>query len=199
MKIYDGRDSFYQWDINQKLTATSLKVGDEIHFTNARQPFALVLIAYEFNGKVVVNVPNMLLQMAIPIIVYRYANDGKSGYTIEEYAFTVNQRPRPDDYVYSETEVLNYTSLEKRVSRLETGGTGGGGAVDPELVEQIVEDYLAENPPHPGEKGEKGDPGRDGVDGYTPVKGKDYYTEADKTELVQLVLSELPNGDEVAY
>ena len=41
-----------------------------------------------------------------------------------------------------------------------------------------------------GEQGEKGDPGaagengKDGEDGYTPVKGKDYFTEADKQEIV---------------
>lgn len=38
-----------------------------------------------------------------------------------------------------------------------------------------------------------------GDDGYTPVKGKDYFTEKDKAELVQDVLSLLPNGDEVSY
>ena len=40
-------------------------------------------------------------------------------------------------------------------------------------------------------KGEKGDPG------YTPVKGVDYWTQEDKTEMVSAVLSSLPkyNGE----
>lgn len=38
-----------------------------------------------------------------------------------------------------------------------------------------------------------------GADGKTPVKGVDYYTEADKEELVQAVIAALPNGDEVSY
>lgn len=38
-----------------------------------------------------------------------------------------------------------------------------------------------------------------GVDGYIPQKGVDYYTEADKAEMVQAVLAALPNGDEVEY
>ena len=42
----------------------------------------------------------------------------------------------------------------------------------------------------PGEKGDKGDTG---ADGYTPIKGTDYYTEADKTEMVNLVLESLPS------
>ena len=35
-------------------------------------------------------------------------------------------------------------------------------------------------------------PGTEGPAGYTPVKGVDYYTEADKTEMVNLVLAALP-------
>ena len=51
----------------------------------------------------------------------------------------------------------------------------------------------------PGEKGEKGERGEPGEDGYTPVKSVDYYTEADKAEMVDAVLAALPNGDEVSY
>ena len=39
----------------------------------------------------------------------------------------------------------------------------------------------------------KGDPG------YTPQKGLDYYTEADKAKMIADVLAALPNGDEVSY
>lgn len=54
-----------------------------------------------------------------------------------------------------------------------------------------------------GEKGDKGDPGEKGADGakgadgYTPVKGTDYFTEADKTEMVNAVIAALPvyNGE----
>lgn len=36
-----------------------------------------------------------------------------------------------------------------------------------------------------GEKGEPGEPGKDGEDGYTPIKGKDYFTEEEKQELIE--------------
>ena len=39
----------------------------------------------------------------------------------------------------------------------------------------------------------------DGADGYTPVKGTDYFTEADKTELVNLVLAALPAAEEASF
>lgn len=38
-----------------------------------------------------------------------------------------------------------------------------------------------------------------GVDGYTPIKGTDYYTDADKTEIVNLVLDALPSAEGVSY
>ena len=56
-----------------------------------------------------------------------------------------------------------------------------------------------------GPKGEKGDPGiqgpqgEPGTNGTAPVKGVDYYTEADKQEMVQLVLAAIPSAEEVNY
>lgn len=43
----------------------------------------------------------------------------------------------------------------------------------------------------------RGEDGKDGADGYTPVKGIDYWTEADKTEMIAAVISALPvyNGE----
>ena len=38
-------------------------------------------------------------------------------------------------------------------------------------------------------------PGKPGKDGYTPILGVDYFTEADKAELVKLVLAEMPEVD----
>ena len=42
-----------------------------------------------------------------------------------------------------------------------------------------------------GATGAAGDAGSDGADGYTPVRGKDYYTEADKAEMVAMVIESL--------
>lgn len=48
-----------------------------------------------------------------------------------------------------------------------------------------------------GANGEIGPAGPSGADGKTPVKGVDYYTEADKQEMVQSVIAALPvyNGE----
>lgn len=42
-----------------------------------------------------------------------------------------------------------------------------------------------------GSKGDKGDPGDDG---RTPVKGEDYYTEAERKEIINQILQDLPEG-----
>jgi hypothetical protein len=51
-----------------------------------------------------------------------------------------------------------------------------------------------------GAPGKDGSNGKDGVDGKTPVRGVDYYTEADKAEMVSAVISALPkyNGEVVS-
>ena len=41
-----------------------------------------------------------------------------------------------------------------------------------------------------GERGPKGDPGSEGVPGYSPVKGVDYWTAADKAEIVDQAVNE---------
>lgn len=43
-----------------------------------------------------------------------------------------------------------------------------------------------------GDKGDPGTPGKNGTDGHTPVKGTDYWTAADKDEIVAEVVSALP-------
>ena len=50
-----------------------------------------------------------------------------------------------------------------------------------------------------GLKGDKGDKGDTGADGDTPVKGTDYWTPADKQEIVDDVLSALPTWTGGSY
>lgn len=48
-----------------------------------------------------------------------------------------------------------------------------------------------------GTDGQNGQDGAPGADGYTPVKGNDYFTEADKTEIVNAVLANFTDVSEV--
>lgn len=60
----------------------------------------------------------------------------------------------------------------------------------------------------PGKDGAKGDPGTPGAagpagpagaPGKTPIRGTDYWTAADKQEIVNSVIAALPDGTEVSY
>lgn len=106
MKIYDGRESFYQWDVNQKITSPKLKEGDEVHFGNSKSGEAIVVEAYKYNYTVVADVPNIILQETKKVVAYRYVTDGEGKRTIHEKTFDVVARPKPADYVYTETEAL---------------------------------------------------------------------------------------------
>ena len=344
-RILDGRDKFYQWDSDRQIVIEDIDCT-EVHYSNRTDKTALVCVVREEDGQKIADVPNILLQQDWDIIVYAFDKD----YTRFSQTFEVVPRTKPDDYVYTETDVLNYNTLLERINDVEAN------------IGQEVQDYLAENPPQspvqsvnektgdvvltaadvgaateeyvdnavenieltpgpqgpqgekgdkgdkgdPGEKGDKGDtgpqgpqgiqgppgadgqdgeqgpqgpqgnPGQDGEDGgyytpsvdqsgdlswtasksgmpsvstvnikgpqgaqgpagadgakgdkgdtgdqgpqgpqgiqgiqgpqgpagqdgYTPIKGTDYWTAADKQEIVNDVLAALPNGDEVSY
>lgn len=139
MKIYDGRVSFYQWDLNQKITSPDFAIGDEVHFSNSNQTDALVVKAYALeDGTVVADVPNILLMVAQPIFAYRYIKNGDSEHTKESCVFEVKSRPKPSDYVYTKTEIHSIESVVK--SALEECKKNG--------------EFVGEK----GDKGDKGDP-----------------------------------------
>lgn len=50
-----------------------------------------------------------------------------------------------------------------------------------------------------GANGKDGAQGEKGADGKTPIRGTDYWTAADKQEIVNDVLAALPDGTEVSY
>lgn len=216
-KIYDGRNQFYQWDLDRKLIVEDADIS-QVHFCNRTDDCSLVCETYTEDGLTLVNVPNILLQTDWRINVYAY----DKSYTKFSKQFDVNRRSKPESYVYTETEVLNYNILLERMDNIE------------ENIGQAVEDYLNENDinvdltgyatesyvdaaietieltPGPiGPKGEDGKTpvkgidyfdGKDGIDGYTPIKGIDYFdgkdgengkdyvlTDADKAEIAGMV------------
>lgn len=125
--LEDGRTAFYQWDIDRKLIVSDPTVT-EVHFCNKTDDCSLVCEVYEEDGARLVNVPNILLQEVWSIRAYAYCNNC---YTKQSAIFKVNARSKPADYVYTETEVKRWESLEARVTNLEQnggGGTGGGGS-----------------------------------------------------------------------
>ena len=77
----------------------------------------------------------------------------------------------------------------------EGGNWNSIAAIKGDKGEQGIQGIQGE----PGAPGPKGDKGDTGANGHTPVKGTDYFTEADKQELVTAVIAALPSTEEVSY
>lgn len=120
--IFNGRTSFYQWDVDQKLIINCDIPDYQVHFKNTSDEVCYTLEPYEMDGKTVVNVPNVLLQKSAPIVVWCYVLDKNGNYTIKSKTFAVIERQKPSDYVYTETEVLSFNSkLDKNVGAENAG------------------------------------------------------------------------------
>ena len=114
-KIFDGRSSFYQWDLNQKLIVDGITLNDEIHFKNIDGTGASVVKPYSSEGNILVDVPNVLLQKANSITVWVYVNND---HTKEQAVFNVIPRQKPADYIYTPTEVSVWKVLEEAVENI---------------------------------------------------------------------------------
>lgn len=130
----------YQWDINRQLRIDSVDIGSdfEVHCCHTDDSTSLVVTPIIEDDVILVNIPNILLQRSGFIRVYVVV----AGDTIYDRSFYVMARPKPDDYIYTETEVLSYKDIDKRMKVLEDG-------LGDQVAEE-VESYLAENPPPSG-------------------------------------------------
>ena len=132
--ILDGRDKFYQWDLDRKLIVTDESI-DEVHFCNRTDDCSLICEVYADGELRLVDVPNILLTRDWRINVYAF--DGNYTKHCEQYE--VVSRTKPADYVYTETEVKNYEELAARIAQIEENG------ISDEAVEGAIERYLEEN------------------------------------------------------
>jgi hypothetical protein len=136
-EIINGREHFYQWDLNQKLIVNDAYIT-EVHFSNNAAVAALVCEVYEEDGLRLVNVPNIILQDFWKIKVYGYLEN----FTKVEDCFEVIERAKPSDYIYTEVEIKNYEALEKRIEELEKNGGGANPELTPEDIAKITDDVI---------------------------------------------------------
>lgn len=131
----------YQWESGRKVQISPhgrLHVT-AVHFSHVGDARALVVDPIEENGMITANVPNVLLQSDSNIVVYVVDVSDDRIETLRECVLGVRKRAKPSDYVYTETEVLNYSSLDKRLKDLEGEG-----------LAKAIADYFTENPVQTG-------------------------------------------------
>lgn len=114
ISLDNNLEFLYQWDIDRKIIITGAALGQEAHFTTKDLDEAYVLELEEEEGKIICNIPNILLQNTKDIIVYLY--DGNK--TIFSKSFKIIGRNKPTDYIYKETEVMTFEKLKKELKEL---------------------------------------------------------------------------------
>lgn len=173
LTLNDGRKKLYQWDANRKATVNI--ECDVVHFSNLKYGKALGVEVK--NG--VVDIPNKFLESGADINCWAFVQDDAGSYTRQEHTLKVIKRPKPSDYVYTETEVITIqNAVENALQEAKESGDFRGEKGDKG---------------DKGDRGEQGEKGEKGEQGEQGVKGDAYVlTAADKAEIVSSVLSALP-------
>ena len=135
-KIYDGREHFFQWDLDRKLIVEDKSIK-AVHFCNRTGACAITRYCYDVNGMWLVDVPNLCLQESYRLRVYGFS---EAKYTMEVQYFEVEARTKPEDYVYTEAEVACWETLDERIKALEEN------PVSEEAIAAAIEAYLTEHP-----------------------------------------------------
>ena len=94
-----------QWDINQSIVIedSGLTTAPHFHFCNKNSREALVVASTLKDNKIIVKIPNLLLQEPYPIIAYIYDySDISSGKSIQRIKIPIISRVKPSDYEYVE-------------------------------------------------------------------------------------------------
>lgn len=119
IKIKPDKEGFLtQWDSNRRLQITGLEdiSNTEIHFSKPDDTKgAYVVLPIIENGLAFADIPNILLTVSGRIDVFVYRDD----HTCVRGVFVVAPREKPDDYVYTETEVLRYEDFVERLDALQ--------------------------------------------------------------------------------
>ena len=161
---------------------------------------------------------SILLRSDKDLTVWAFVGTPEDGYTKISKVFKVIRRNKPADYVFTPSEQTTLEEIKEKLEHLES-------IQDPDAVKNAVEEYLKKNPvdvPVRSVNGMTGEVKLDAAnvgaisqeglqsavnkalaqakesgefDGHTPVKGVDYWTGADKQEIVNDVLGALPAAE----
>ena len=171
----DHEGKFVQWDKDRQVLISGLEPtdGTEIHVSMPNDDHGAYVVKFA-DGKA--DIPNILLTMNGVLTV--------SVYESNRTTFSVAKHEKPDDYIYTETEVLSYRKLadeigdlaklttaakENLVVAINEAATKGTASVYMRIAEGYIEysgdgvtwEKLIAVDALKGPKGDKGDPGSD--------------------------------------
>ena len=185
--VPDKEGKLTQWDLNRKVIITGYEGVAEVHFASPGDDHGAYVVKL-IDGEA--EIPNILLTMAGTINVYVYPADR----TVFATALWVMAREKPDDYVYTETEVLNWRTLDEKigdlakltttarenlVAAINEAATKGMASIYMRVADGYIEysgdgvnwKQLIAVAELKGDKGDKGDPGANGEKGDPGAAG----------------------------
>lgn len=186
--LVDGRADAWQWD-----TGLSLNVDDseyqisEVHMSNSSTKGAFVC---EIKPDRTVEIPNILLTTDGDINIYAIISDEEGERTVIKERLHVHRKKKPQDYVYTETEVYEYKDYITRLESVENTVLEAGNVytLPPDEAAFVnvrvsvnednsktyyIDFYIPEG--QQGEPGKPGNPGNPGANGKTPYIQNGYW------------------------
>lgn len=189
--VPDKEGKLTQWDLNRKVIITGYEGVAEVHFASPGDDHGAYVVEL-IDGQA--EIPNILLTMAGTINVYVYPADR----TVFATTLWVMAREKPDDYIYTETEVLSYKTLDEKigdlakltttakenlVAAINEAATKGMASIYMRVADGYIEYSgdgvnwkqliaVAELKGEKGDKGDKGDTGAQGIQGIQGEKGE---------------------------
>lgn len=189
----DHEGKFVQWDKDRQVLISGLEPtdGTEIHVSMPNDDHGAYVVRFA-DGKA--DIPNILLTMNGVLTVSIYEGNR----TTFSVVFSVTEHEKPDDYIYTETEVLSYKTLDEKigdlaklataakenlVAAINEAATKGTAAIYMRVAEGYIEysgdgvtwekliavDELKGPKGDPGEQGPRGEPGKDGSDASVEI------------------------------
>lgn len=115
ISIKNGRDRFWQWDVNQQLVIRGVADTFHVHFEQEgiAEPLP-VLPVKQADGSFLAPVPNILLQTAEEVTVYVYHTGTDEQYTKTFKRFYVTPREKPAEYIYTETPLVTWEGMAQQ-------------------------------------------------------------------------------------
>lgn len=136
-QLADGRQHVYQWDINVKLLLDeSNESADEVHFSARFSRISLSVEVVHTEDSSYVTIPNILLQKPNDIIAYSYITNADGSYTKYDTIIPVIARPKPSGYIYEETEILTWKSLDDKINDLGESTANSVKYTEQELTDE---------------------------------------------------------------
>ena len=142
IKLENGQLYCWQWETNQRLVIDTLE-GYEIENLSCKMGIPKDKIGiveveiYKENEIIFSNIPDILLQHEGLVEVWIQTNLEFSPITLAHWRFRVKKREKPEDYIYTDTDVLTWQELDKRIMVLEENSS-----TLPEGMQIATEEYV---------------------------------------------------------